>query len=68
MHKKGLKVASVLELAKLDFTYITVHTKTRPGFDDQPEYPFVQIDFSSPWLNIQGKSSRKLCKISGLLS
>ena len=51
--KKGLKFAPVLELAKLNFTYITVCTKiakakARPGFDDWPEYPSVQINSSSP--------------------
>ena len=68
MHKKGLKFASVLELNSEAKFYLYHSAKTRPVFDDQPEYPFVQIDFSSPWLNIQGKSNRKLCKISGLLS
>ena len=51
MHKKGLKFAPVLELAMLNFTYITVCNKiakARPGFDDMPEYPSVQINSSSP--------------------
>ena len=49
MHKKGLKFAPVLQLAKLNFTYITTKiTKARPGFDDRPEYPSVQINSSSP--------------------
>ena len=54
MHKKGLKFAPVLELVKLNFTYITVLkyvAKARPGFDDWPEYPSIQIDSSSPCLN-----------------
>ena len=50
MHKKGIKFAPVVELAKANFTYITV-LKARPGFDDRPEYPSVQINSSSPWLN-----------------
>ena len=25
--------------------------KARPGFDDRPEHPSVQINSSSPWLN-----------------
>ena len=53
MHKKGLKFAPVVELAKLFFAY-TYHStkiaKARPGFDDRPEYPSVQINSSSPWL------------------
>ena len=50
MHKKPLKFVPLVELAKLNFTYITVLTwaKARPGFDDRPEYPSVQINSSSP--------------------
>ena len=40
MHKKSLEFATVLELAKLNFTYSTKLAKARPGFDDLPEYPF----------------------------
>ena len=39
MHKKGLQFALVVELARLNFTYITVHTKIAkagPGFDEIP--------------------------------
>ena len=53
MHKKGLKFTPVVELAKLNFTYITVCTKiakAEPGFDDWPEHLFVQINSSSPCL------------------
>ena len=52
MHKKGLKFAPVVKLAKLNFTYLyhsTKIAKARPGFDDWPEYPSVQINSSSPW-------------------
>ena len=52
---KGLKFALVVELAKLICTYITVHTKIAkagPGFDDRPEHPSVQINSSSPWIEI----------------
>jgi hypothetical protein len=52
MHKKGLRFAPVVELAKLNFTYIyhsTKIAKARPGFDDGPEYPSVHINSSSPW-------------------
>ena len=31
-------------------TKITLIAKARPGFDDWPEYPSVQINSSSPWL------------------
>ena len=51
MHKKGLKFAPVLKLAKLN-TYLyhaTKIAKARPGFEDQPEYPSVQINSSCPW-------------------
>ena len=40
MHKKGLKFAPLVELAKLNFTKMA---KAGPGFDDLPEYPSVQI-------------------------
>ena len=56
MHKKGLKFAPVIELGKLNFTYITKRAKARPGFDDQTEYPSVQINFSSP-CQIQSKET-----------
>ena len=52
MHKKGLKFAPVVELAKLNFTYMyhsTKIAKARPGFEDWPEHPSVQINSSSPW-------------------
>ena len=51
MHKKGLKFAAVVELAKLNFTYMyhsNIIAKARPGFDDWPEHPSVQINCSSP--------------------
>ena len=37
MHKKGAKFALVIELAKLNFSYITLHTKIAkvgPGLDE----------------------------------
>ena len=51
MPKKGLKFVLVAELAKLYFIHIICSTeivKKCPGFDDWPEYPFVQIRSSSP--------------------
>ena len=40
MHKKGLNFALVVELAKLNFTYINTYTskiaKAWPGFDEIP--------------------------------
>ena len=58
MHKKGLKFASVVELEKLKFTYITVPKyKAGPGFDDQLEHPPVQINSSSPWIQLIIKNS-----------
>ena len=61
MHKKGLKFALVVELSKLNFTY-TYHStkiaKARPGFDDRPEYPSVQINSSSPWPRLAGTQNR----------
>ena len=54
MHQKGLEFEPVIELAKLNFTYITVHTKIPKaghGFDDRPEHPSVQINSSSPCPN-----------------
>ena len=54
MHKKGPKFAPVVELAKLNFTYITIFitisnhntkiAKDRPGFDDRPEHPTFRPD------------------------
>ena len=53
MHKKGLKFAPVVELAKLNFAYnhSTKIAKARPGFNDPPGHPFVQINSSSPLIN-----------------
>ena len=61
MYKKGLKFAPVLELAKLNFTYMCHSTKiakARPGFDNQPEHPSVQINSSSPWIGKRRHSDR----------
>ena len=43
MHKKSLKFANVVELVKLNFTYITVLKQSEPGFNDRLEHPPVQI-------------------------
>ena len=53
MHKKGLKFALVVELTKLNFTYITVLklAKAGSGFSDRSEHPSVQINSSTPWHN-----------------
>ena len=55
MHKKGLKFALVVEgapcrvsEAKFYLYHSTKIAKARPGFDDQPEYPSVQMISSSP--------------------
>ena len=47
-HKKGLKLALVVELEKLNFTYISTKiAKAGPGFDDWSEHPPVLISSSS---------------------
>ena len=46
MHKKGLKFATVVELAKVKFTYMyhsSKIAKAGPGYDVQPDHPPVQI-------------------------
>ena len=53
MHKKGLKFVPVVELAKLNSTYIT-ELKAGPGFDDRPEHPSVQINSNVPVLKEVG--------------
>ena len=53
MHKKDLKFAPVVELAKLKFTYVYHSSKIAkawPGSDDRPQHPSVQINSSSPWI------------------
>jgi hypothetical protein len=50
MQKIGLKFAPVVELMKLNFTYLYHNTKIAKA-DDWPEHPSVQINSSSPWLN-----------------
>ena len=35
--------------AKFYLYHSTKIAKTRPGFDEQPEHPSVQINSSSPW-------------------
>ena len=54
MHKKGLKFAPLVELAKLNFTKMA---KAGPGFDDLPEHPSVQINYFSPRLGLQGSQA-----------
>jgi hypothetical protein len=50
MHKKGLKFAPVVDLAKTNFNLYrsTKIAKAGPEFDDWPVHPSVQIDSSSP--------------------
>ena len=54
MHKKRPKVCTCCRVneAKFYFYHSTKIAKARPGFDDQPEYPSVQINSSSPCLGI----------------
>ena len=50
----GILRGKITKLAKLNFTYTyhsTKKAKARPGFDDWPEHPSVQINSSSPCIN-----------------
>ena len=48
MSKKGLKSAPVVEF----YLYSNKIDKAKPGFDDGPEHPSVQINSSSPWTSL----------------
>ena len=50
MHKERPKIctSSRVSEAKFYLYYSTKIAKARPGFDDQPEHPSVQINSSSP--------------------
>ena len=51
MLKKGLQFALVVELTKLNFTYMyhsTEIAKAGSGFDDRPEHSSVYINSSNP--------------------
>ena len=48
MHKKGLKFAPLSEAKFYLYHSTTKIAKARPGFDDRPEYPSVQMNSSSP--------------------
>ena len=53
MHKKRPKICTYCRVSKAKFYlyYSTKIAKARPGFDDRPEHPFVQINSSSPYLS-----------------
>ena len=50
MHKKRPKTCTGCRVskAKIYLYHSTKIAKARPGFDDRPEYPSVQINSSSP--------------------
>ena len=51
MHKRGLKFTHVVDLVKLNFTYITVVKQPKLGLNliiDPLEHPSVQINSSIP--------------------
>ena len=52
MHKKGSEICICCRdsEAKFYLYHSAKIAKARPGFDDWPEYPSVQINSSSPWL------------------
>ena len=66
MHKKRPKICTCCRVSKAKFYlyHSTKVAKARPGFDDEPEYPSVQINSSSPWL---GQKLTKNCLLFGPL-
>ena len=52
MHKKMPKICTCCRVSEAKFYlyHSTKIAKARPGFDDRPEYPSVQINASSPWI------------------
>ena len=54
MHKKRPKICTCCRVSEAKFYlhHSTKIAKARPGFDDWPEYPSVQINFSSPCFKI----------------
>ena len=51
MHKKRPKICTCCRVSEAKFYlyHSTKIAKARPGFDDRPEHPSVQINSSSPW-------------------
>ena len=51
MHKKRPKICTCCRVieAKFYLYHSTKIAKARPGFDDRPEHPSVQINSSSPY-------------------
>ena len=74
MHKRGLKFTHVVDLVKLNFTYITVVKQPKLGLNliiDPLEHPSVHINHSSPCIvlfnhyncrTIFGKSNNRSSK------
>ena len=60
MYKKRPKICTCCRVSKAKFYlyHSTKIVKVRPGFDDQPEHPSVQINSSSPWTD-----SANLCPV-----
>ena len=60
MHIKRPKIftCSRVSEAKFYLYHSTKVDKARPGFDDLPEYPSVQINSSSPWIGKRRHSDR----------
>ena len=58
MHKKRPKICTCCRVSEAKFyLYHSIKiAKARPGFDDRPEHPSVQINFSSPWVSLSAKS------------
>ena len=54
MNKQRPKICTGCRVSKAKFYlyHRTKIAKARPGFDDQTEHPFIQINYSSPWLSL----------------
>ena len=54
MHKRRPKIFTCLRVskAKCYLYHSTKIAKARPGFDNWPEHPSVQINYSSPWTSL----------------
>ena len=54
MHKKRPKICTCCRVSKAKFYLYHSNkiAKARPGFDNRPVHPSVQINSSSPWISL----------------
>ena len=68
MHKRRPKIFTCLRVskAKCYLYHSTKIAKARPGFDNWPEHPSVQINSSSPCISLSYQYESGLFLLSGM--